>query len=94
MFERSTRRYAKPDWGIETVLIGGERAPINIATALTFYKLAESMQGPAFFKHRAAGGRVRSNWLVFGIIIASAVTVLILAGVFLFATGRLDDVNG
>jgi hypothetical protein len=69
-------------------------SPINIATALTFYKLAESMQGPAFFKHRAAGGSVRSNWVVFGIIIASAVAVLILAGAFLLATGRLDDVNG
>src|ERR1700709_36915 len=33
LFERSTRRYAKPDWGIESVLIGGERAPIRIATA-------------------------------------------------------------
>ena len=33
LFERSTRRYSKPDWGIESVLIGGERAPINIATA-------------------------------------------------------------
>jgi len=65
--------------------------PINIAIALTFYKLADTMQGPAFYKHRAAAGPVRSNWLVFGIIIASAVAVLILAGVFMFATGRLDD---
>src|SRR5215212_6770339 len=32
LFERSTRRYAKPDWGIESVLIGGERAPLHIAT--------------------------------------------------------------
>ena len=30
LFERSTRRYAKPSWGIDSVLIGGERAPINI----------------------------------------------------------------
>src|SRR5471030_1929154 len=30
LFERSTRRYAKPNWGIDSVLIGGERAPINI----------------------------------------------------------------
>src|SRR5881394_2001767 len=34
LFERSTRRYAKPSWGIDSVLIGGERAPIHIATAL------------------------------------------------------------
>ena len=33
LFERSTRRYAKPEWGIESVLVGGERAPIHIATA-------------------------------------------------------------
>ena len=33
LFERSTRRYAKPEWDIESVLIGGERAPIHIATA-------------------------------------------------------------
>src|SRR4029079_17861775 len=33
LFERSTRRYAKPEWGIDTVMVGGERAPINIATA-------------------------------------------------------------
>src|SRR6478736_1147488 len=32
LFERSTRRYAKPSWGIDSVLIGGERAPIHIAT--------------------------------------------------------------
>jgi poly(3-hydroxybutyrate) depolymerase len=31
LFERSTRRYAKPNWGIDYVLIGGERA-IHIAT--------------------------------------------------------------
>ena len=33
LFERSTRRYGKPDWGIDSVLVGGERAPIHIATA-------------------------------------------------------------
>ena len=31
LFERSTRRYAKPDWGIDSVLVGGERVPIHIA---------------------------------------------------------------
>ena len=33
LFERSTRRYGKPDWGIDSILVGGERAPIHIATA-------------------------------------------------------------
>ena len=32
LFERSTRRYAKPDWHIESVMVGGERAPLRIST--------------------------------------------------------------
>jgi poly(3-hydroxybutyrate) depolymerase len=32
VFERSTRRYGRPEWGIDSVSVGGERAPINIAT--------------------------------------------------------------
>src|SRR5258708_24863700 len=28
MFERMTRRYAKPDFGIENTLVGGERVPV------------------------------------------------------------------
>ena len=32
LFERSTRRYGKPEWGIDSVVVGGERAPIHIAT--------------------------------------------------------------
>jgi poly(3-hydroxybutyrate) depolymerase len=33
LFERSTRRYGKPDWRIDSVSIGGERAPIHISVA-------------------------------------------------------------
>src|SRR6266540_800350 len=29
MFERATRRYGKPDWGIDTTTIGGERAGVH-----------------------------------------------------------------
>lgn len=29
MFERSTRRYGKPDWHIDSTLVGGERAPVH-----------------------------------------------------------------
>ena len=29
MFERSTRRYGKPDWNIESTMVGGERAPVR-----------------------------------------------------------------
>src|SRR5258707_5795670 len=34
LFERSTRRYAKPSWGIDSVLIGGEGVTISILTVL------------------------------------------------------------
>jgi poly(3-hydroxybutyrate) depolymerase len=30
VFERSTRRYAKPEWGIDSTLVGGERVPVEI----------------------------------------------------------------
>jgi poly(3-hydroxybutyrate) depolymerase len=32
VFERSTRRYQRPEWGIESTLIGGERVPVRIET--------------------------------------------------------------
>jgi poly(3-hydroxybutyrate) depolymerase len=32
LFERSTRRYGKPEWSIDSVMVGGERAPIHIQT--------------------------------------------------------------
>jgi poly(3-hydroxybutyrate) depolymerase len=35
LFERSTRRYGKPEWNIESVMVGGERAPIHISTVWT-----------------------------------------------------------
>ena len=30
LFERSTRRYRKPEWGIDSTTVGGESVPINI----------------------------------------------------------------
>ncbi len=30
MFERSTRRYGKPEWGIESTLVGGQRVPVRV----------------------------------------------------------------
>jgi poly(3-hydroxybutyrate) depolymerase len=30
LFERSTRRYSRPEWGINETVVGGERVPINI----------------------------------------------------------------
>ena len=33
MFERSTRRYSRPEWQIDSTLVGGERVPVRISTA-------------------------------------------------------------
>jgi poly(3-hydroxybutyrate) depolymerase len=33
LFERSTRRYRKPEWGIDSVTVGAERVPVHITTA-------------------------------------------------------------
>lgn len=30
LFERTTRRYRKPDWDIDSTTVGGERVPVNI----------------------------------------------------------------
>ena len=32
VFERSTRRYSRPEWEIRTALVGGERVPVQIET--------------------------------------------------------------
>jgi len=32
LFERSTRRYAKPEWDITSTMVGGERAPVHISS--------------------------------------------------------------
>ena len=32
LFERSTRRYSKPVWDLNSTMVGGERAPIHIST--------------------------------------------------------------
>ncbi len=32
LFERSTRRYGRPEWGIEDTMVGGERVPVRINT--------------------------------------------------------------
>ena len=32
LFERSTRRYGKPEWGIESTTVGGEQVPVRIST--------------------------------------------------------------
>jgi poly(3-hydroxybutyrate) depolymerase len=32
LFERSTRRYGKPEWNIDSTTVGGERVPVHIST--------------------------------------------------------------
>jgi poly(3-hydroxybutyrate) depolymerase len=32
LFERSTRRYGRPEWGIDSTLVGGERVAVHIAS--------------------------------------------------------------
>src|SRR5215813_5255458 len=32
LFERSTRRYGKPEWRIDSTIVGGERVPVHIST--------------------------------------------------------------
>jgi poly(3-hydroxybutyrate) depolymerase len=32
LFERSTRRYSRPEWRIDSVLVGGERVPVQVST--------------------------------------------------------------
>lgn len=32
LFERTTRRYGRPDWQIDSTLVGGERVPVHINT--------------------------------------------------------------
>jgi len=32
VFERSTRRYGRPEWDIRNALVGGERVPVNVET--------------------------------------------------------------
>ena len=64
--------------------------PINIAVAFGFLRVFESLQGQSFSIHRDAGGARQSNWLVFGVIVATVVALcLVLLGVLL-ASGALS----
>src|SRR3981081_2574523 len=32
LFERSTRRYGKPDWNIKSTVVGGQHVPVHVAS--------------------------------------------------------------
>jgi poly(3-hydroxybutyrate) depolymerase len=51
LFERSTRRYGKPEWQISSTLVGGERVPVHISTVWerAFCKLVHFERA---FEHR------------------------------------------
>ena len=61
--------------------------PVAIVVGLTFYKLADSMQGPAVFEHLRAGGDRQSNWLVFGISAGTLIAILVVAFLIARASG-------
>ena len=66
----------------------GVSTPLNVATGWAIYKIAVSLQGDAFFKHGIAGGARHSNWLVFGIIIATLAGLLVVFFSVAAAVGR------
>jgi len=56
----------------------GRSLPINIGLTMGFYALATALQGQAFTDHREAGGERQSNWLVFGIVLGTGVTMAVI----------------
>jgi hypothetical protein len=71
----------------------GVSTPLNVATGWAVYKIALSLQGDAFFKHGIAGGARHSNWLVFGVIVATVVGLLAVffgVGYSIVRLGRID----
>ena len=66
----------------------GVSTPLNVATGWAIYKIAVSLQGDAFFKHGIAGGARHSNWLVFGIIVATLAGLLVVFFSVAAAVGR------
>jgi len=71
----------------------GVSTPLNVATAWAIYKIAVSLQGDAFFKHGIAGGARHSNWLVFGIIIATLTALLVVVVGVAYSIGRAAGVG-
>ena len=64
--------------------------PVNIAVAFALNKMAASWQGDAFFKHTIAGGARRSNWVVFGIIMATFAGLMVGTMAVFLAFGAFD----
>ncbi|HMN87419.1 MAG TPA: polyhydroxyalkanoate depolymerase, partial [Bauldia sp.] len=54
MFERTTRRYGKPEFGIASTLVGGERVPVTerVVWQRPFCRLVHFEKGPLQAEHR------------------------------------------
>jgi hypothetical protein len=68
----------------------GVSTPVSVSIAWAVYKLAESMQGAAWFKHRTAGGARRSNWAVFGVVVATLVGFIAVMGAVVISIGGIE----
>jgi vacuolar-type H+-ATPase subunit I/STV1 len=62
---------------------------LNIGVASGMSSIARSLQGPAFSRHKRAGGARRSNWLVFAMIVASLAAIFLTAAIVTIVTGAL-----
>jgi poly(3-hydroxybutyrate) depolymerase len=51
VFERSTRRYGRPDWNISSTLVGGERVPVQI-TSVWERPFCRVIRFERLFEHR------------------------------------------
>ena len=69
---------------------GSPSLPINILLAYGFRKLVNSLQGDSISTHLEAGGVRRSNWVVFGIILATVAAFFIVVLAIMHFSGALD----
>src|SRR5262249_42937597 len=79
---------------ISAVLFFVSRAvstPINIFVGWAMYKVAVPAQGEAFKGHMRAGGARRSGWMVFGVIMATAVGLIAVVMAIVMASGATGD---
>jgi len=51
LFERSTRRYGRPEWRISSILVGGERVPVHISSVWE-RSLCRLLHFERVFEHR------------------------------------------
>lgn len=80
--------------GLVAVLLLVPRAvqtPLNFGVTFGMSRVARSLQGQAFFNHTTAGGARRSNWLVFGIIMAMFVAIFVAAMIFAIMSGAASS---